>query len=166
MLTKKNLWFLTLFSIILIMAVYYISVPEDGSLTSLVNAEVKTDDALTVTMNESNSITALKVSRDESLAKEVEAIKNILTDEAKTTEEKSDAYEALKSLNNNKGKEEMLEKLIKTNFNYDNFIKIDNNNVKVVVDTNKHSYELANKIINTVEKEFDKKVYVTVNFGS
>ena len=38
MLSKKNLWFLTLFSIILVMAVYYVSVPTPDS--SLVNKEV------------------------------------------------------------------------------------------------------------------------------
>lgn len=165
MLTKKNLWFLTLFSIILVMAVYYISIP-GGDVSSLVSKEVSNNDDVEVSVKESGSITALRVSREETLEKEVEAIKEILTDEKKTTEEKSDAYEALKTLNNNKGKEESLEKLIKNNFNYDNFVKIDNSNIKVVIDTKEHSYELANKIISTVEKEFEDKVYITVSFGS
>jgi len=165
MLTKKNLWFLTLFSIILVMAVYYISVPTESN-TALVNAEVSTNDDVSVTVKESETITALKVSRDEALEREVESIKEILMDDAKTSEEKSDAYEALKTINSNKGKEESLEKLIKTNYNYENFVNIDNSNVKVVIDTKDHSYELANKIINTVQQEFDNKVYVTVSFGS
>jgi len=165
MLTKKNLWFLTLFSIILVMAVYYISVPTESN-TALVNAEVSTNDDVSVTVKESETITALKVSRDEALEREVESIKEILMDDAKTSEEKSDAYEALKTINSNKGKEESLEKLIKTNYNYQNFVNIDNSNVKVVIDTKDHSYELANKIINTVQQEFDNKVYVTVSFGS
>ena len=87
-------------------------------------------------------------------------------DESKTTEEKSDAYEALKELNSTKGKEDALETLIKKNFNYENFVKIDGSNVKIVIDTDNHSYELANKIMNTVQKEFDKSVYVTVSFGT
>ena len=37
---------------------------------------------------------------------------------------------------------------------------------KVVIDSNEHSYELANKIINTVQNEFDKKMYITVSFQS
>lgn len=165
MLTKKNLWFLTLFSIILVMAVYYISVPT-GEFTNLVNAETSNTEDLSITVKESEAITALRVSRDEELEKEVDAIKEILTDSKRTSAEKNDAYEALKSLNTNKGKEESLEKIIKTNFNYENFIKIDGNNVKVVIDTSEHSYELANKIINTVQNEFDKKMYITVNFQS
>lgn len=164
MITKKNLWFLTLFSIILIMAVYYISIPTD-EMSTLVSAEVNKNDT-SVTISESSTITALKVSRDESLEKEVEAIKEILMSSSKTVEEKNEAYDTLKFLNTTKGKEENLEKILKDKYNYDNFVSIDGNKVKVVIDSKEHSYELANKIINTIEKEFDKKVYTTVSFGS
>ncbi len=164
MLTKRNLWFLTLFSIILVMAVYYISVPNPES--GLVNKEVETSKSANIDIEESGAISALRVNRDETLENEVSAIKEILMDEAKTTEEKSDAYEALKNLNLNKGKEEALETTIKKNFNYENFVKVDGTNVKVVVDAKDHSYELANKIMNTVQKEFDKDVYITVSFES
>ena len=163
MLTKKNLWFLSLFSIILVMAVYYISVPS-SEITSLVSAEV--DNNTNITVKESSNITALKVSRDETLIKEVEAIKEILMSSAKSTEEKNEAYETLKFLNTTKGKEENLESIIKNNFNYDSFVSIDGNNVKVVIDTKEHSYELANKIMDTIEKEFNNKVYISVSFGS
>ena len=163
MLSKKNIWFLTLFSIILVMSIYYVSYPTED-FTSTVNKEVMSGEDLSVTVNESETITALRINRDELLEKELEEIKSILTDVSKTVEEKSDAYEALKTLNTNKGKEEMVENLIKKNFNYSNFVKIDGSNIKIVVDTNNHSYELANKIIGAVQKEFDKRVYITVNF--
>jgi len=163
MLTKKNVWFLTLFSIILVMSIYYVSYPTED-LTSTVHKEVTSGDDLSVTVEESETITALRINRDEMLEKELEAIKSVLTDASKTVEEKSDAYEALKMINTTKGKEETIENLLKKNFNYNNFVKIDGSNIKVVIDTNDHSYELANKIINTIQKEFDKKVYITVNF--
>ena len=105
MITKKNLWFLTLFSVILVMAIYYISVPTD-EITNLVNAETSDVETLNINVTESEAITALRVNRDEELEKEVNAIKAILTDSQKTSDEKNDAYEALKSLNTNKGKEE------------------------------------------------------------
>lgn len=164
MLSKKNLWFLTLFSIILVMAIYYISVP--SSTTELVNKEVSNVVDASLDITSSDAINALKVTRDESLESEVAKIKEILTDETTSTEEKSDAYEALKELNVNKGKEETLESLILKNYNYSSFVKIDGTNVKVVVDTNNHSYELANKIMNTIQEEFDQKVYITVTFGA
>ncbi len=163
MLSKKNLWFLTLFSIILVMSIYYISIPTVDS--GLVSKEVDKS-GTDVQVSESSSISGLKVSRDETLANEVNQIKEILMDESKTTEERSDAYEALKELNTNKGREEAIETTIKKDFNFDSFVKIDGSNVKVVIDNKEHSYELANKLINTVQKEFDKNVYVTVSFGS
>lgn len=164
MFSKRNLWFMTLFSIILVMAVYYISTPISDD--ALVSKEVNSSNASSVEVDSSSVINSLRVSRDESLENEVEGIKSILMDVSKTSEEKSDAYEALKELNSNKGKEEALEAIIKKDFNYDNFVKIDGTNVKVVVDTKSHSYELANKIMNAVQKEFDKKVYITVSFGT
>jgi len=164
MLSKKNLWFITLFSIILVMAVYYVSIPVDDAI--LVNKEVENVQDISLDIEESSAISALKVSRDETLENEVAAIKEILTNEQTTTEEKSDAYEALKNLNINKGKEETIEKLIKKDFNYDTFVRIDGTNIKVVVDSDTHSYELANGIIKTVQNEFDQKVYVTVSFNT
>ncbi|HBA37909.1 MAG TPA: hypothetical protein DCY94_04225, partial [Firmicutes bacterium] len=66
----------------------------------------------------------------------------------------------------NKGKEESLEAIIKKDFNYENFVKIDGTNVKVVIEADKHSYDLANKVMKRVQNEFDAKVYVTVSFGT
>lgn len=164
MFSKKNLWFMTLFSIILVMAVYYISTPLSDD--ALVSKEVESGDSSSLDVDSSSAISSLRVSRDESLENEVNGIKSILMDTTTSSEEKSDAYEALKELNSNKGKEEALEALIKKNFNYENFVKIDGSNVKVVVDTKEHSYELANKIMTAVQGEFEKKVYITVNFGA
>ena len=163
MLTKKNLWFLTLFSIILVMTIYYISIP--NNTPTLVNKEIDSKKDLTVSINESETITALKVERDEMLEHEVASIKEVLNGNVSASE-KSEAYEALKKLNTNKGKEEKLESLIKEKMNYISFVKIEGNKVKVTVDTNKHSYELANKIINLIQNEMESKTYVTVNFTS
>ena len=136
MFSKKNLWFMTLFSIILVMAVYYISTPMNDD--SLVSKEVNAGDASAVEVEPSSAINSMRVNRDESL----------------------------KELNSNKGKEEALEAIIKKDFNYENFVKIDGSNVKIVVDTESHSYDLANKIMKSVQSQFDKKVYITVSFGT
>ena len=164
MFSKRNLWFMALFSIILVMAVYYISTPLSDD--ALVSKEVESGDSSSLDIDSSSAISSLRVSRDESLENEVNGIKSILMDTTTSSEEKSDAYEALKELNSNKGKEEALEALIKKNFNYESFVKIDGSNVKVVVDTKEHSYELANKIMTAVQGEFEKKVYITVSFGA
>ena len=165
MLTKKNLWFITLFSLILVMSIYYVSVP-NISATELVSKVEDNKEDVELTISESSEITALKVSRDETMLKETEAIKDILSSDTTSVEDKNTAYEALKNINSNKGKEENIEKLIKDNYNLDAFVKIDGTNVKVVMDTNTHSYELANKIINTIQNEFKDKIYVTITFSA
>ena len=86
MLNKKNVWFLTLFSIIIVMTLYYIADPKiKGDL--YVNKDASVPEALSITTNESEAITAMKIDRDATIEKEVNAIKEILTDELKTTEE-------------------------------------------------------------------------------
>ncbi len=161
MLTKKNLWFLTLFSIIIVMTIYYITIP-----TEEIVSKEEVGESSSIEVQTLNFIDSLKIDREEELEREVSGIKDILMDTDNTTEEKSDAYEALKELNLNKGKEETLENTIKENFNYDSFVKIDGTNVKVVIDSNQHSYDLANKIISEVQKSYDEKMYITVTFGS
>ena len=103
MFSKRNLWFMTLFSIILVMAVYYISTPLSDD--ALVSKEVESGDSSSLDIDSSSAISSLRVSRDESLENEVNGIKSILMDTTTSSEEKSDAYEAIKELNSNKGKE-------------------------------------------------------------
>ncbi len=162
MLTKKNMWYMTLFSIILVMAVYYVSFSEKDLKS--VAGEVKTTKEALVTVKESENLTALRVSRDEKLEKEMAEVKKILNDETKTSEEKSDAYEALKKLTTNKGKSSSLEADIKKEFNLDSFVNIDNTKVKIVINSKEHSFELANKIMTFVQKDFEEKMYITITF--
>lgn len=162
MLTKRNLWYLSLFSIILVLAVWYVLFPNEK--ITAVSKDINTKDDVVVTVKESEKITALRVNRDENIEKEEAQIKEILNDDSKTSEEKNDAYEALKKIKTDKGKASTLESLIKKSYNFETFVSIDGNKIKVIVDNKKHSYELANKIIKTIQKEFDEKMYITVTF--
>lgn len=160
MISKKNIWYLTLFSIILVFAVYYVSF----SNSKVVKVSKQTGDETKLTVKENENLTALRVSRDEETEKQMKEVKEILNNENSSSEEKNDAYEALKKLTTNKGKASSLENLIKDAFKLEAFVNIDNNKVKVVISEKKHSYELANKIINKVQNEFDNKMYITVSF--
>ena len=42
--------------------------------------------------------------------------------------------------------------------------KLDTNKIKIVINSKKHSFELANKIMNFVQKEFEEKMYITITF--
>ena len=63
MINKKNLWFLTLFSLILVLSIYYVTMPNELLITN--NGNVVSDDDLQVNDNveisESSIISALKV---------------------------------------------------------------------------------------------------------
>ncbi len=81
-----------------------------------------------------------------------------------TTEEKNNAYEQLKYLNELQGKEETLEKKIKETCKLDSFVKIDNSNITVVAIATKHDNTLANNIMRLIQEEYKEKMYITVKF--
>ena len=89
MVNKQNLWFVTLFSLILVLGIYYVSM-SDESLTAL-NAENDVSEVIKV--EESDVIVALQVADDESVLEQMAEYQNILLDEAATLEEKNDASE-------------------------------------------------------------------------
>ncbi len=165
MINKQSLWFLTLFSIILILAVYYISMPTTN-LATMATASINNNDDNkdSTTIEESDVLASLRVESDEAVFKEMEDLKSILLNEKASTEEKNDAYEKLQNININKGKEEELEKLIKEKNKVESFVKIEQDKINVVVSKSEHNYKIANEIIRTVQEKFEEKMYITVKF--
>ena len=161
MINKKNLWFLTLFSLILVLSVYYITMPSELLLTSGVSYE---PDKKVVEVEKSEILQALRVEADEDLMKELEALKLILNDASKNAEDKNEAFDKMKELNINKSKETDLEKLVEEQLKIKAFIKIKQDQVKVIIDSNKHDTALANSIMKLIQGEFEEKKYITVQF--
>ena len=173
MINKQNLWFLTLFSLILVLSVYYITMPNDLLIASsstetkekAKKEDTSSDDEKTISeVDEADSLTALRVSLDEERDKEKEELKTTMTKEDATTDEKNNAYEQLKYLSVIEGEEEKLEKLIKEKHKLDSFVKIDNNTITVVAAKKKHDVTLANNIMRTIQVEYDTKKTITVKF--
>lgn len=162
MFTKNNLWYLTLFSIVVVLAVYYISFPMDKKIAVAKDTSVSKD----VTITKTSELNAMRATRDEEREKQLAEVQNILNDEKKGAEEKNDAYEAMKTINSSKAMEEALENQLKKDFDLDAFIKIDTNNIKCVVSSKKGTYELANKIMKNIQNKFEIKKYITVSFKS
>ena len=166
MINKKNLWFLTLFSLILVLSVYYITMPSELLLTnnsSYLKEDKKKTEQTAVEVNESEILTALRVTSDEKLDKELDSLKQVLSDSKSTVTEKNQAFEKIKQLNENKTKEKELENKIEQIYKLKSFVKIDNNNVKVTINSNKHDTSLANKIMRTINENIDN-VSVTIEF--
>lgn len=161
MINKKNLWFLTLFSLILVLSVYYITMPSELLLTSGVSYE---PEEKVVDVETSEVLQALRVQADEDLMKELDALKLILNDASKSAEDKNEAFDKMKELNINKTKETELEKLVEEQLKITSFIKIKQDQIKVIIDSDKHDTALANSIMKLIQGEFEEKMYITVQF--
>jgi len=164
MINKQNLWFLTLFSLILILSVYYITMPND-LLTAAKETEIVTNKGSTKeTIEESSSLVAMRVSLEEERQNEMDTLQEQLINDAISSEEKNNAYEKLKYLNELQGREEALEAKIKKEYKINCFVKIDNNDANVVCVSPTHDSKLANNIMRLIQAEYKKKMYITVKF--
>ena len=134
---KQNLWFLTLFSLILVLGIYYVTMPNElllGKNESTVKTTTQKSTKKT-TVKENSTLEAMRVSLEEERNEQMTALQAQLTSDKITTEEKNNAYEQLKYLNQLQGKEESLEKKIKEKYNLNCFVKIDNEgNAKVTIE--------------------------------
>lgn len=162
MINKKNLWFLTLFSLVLVLSIYYVTMPNELLLTSNGVEDGNNDKQLNV--RESSIISALKVEDNNSTLKEIGALKEILTKEDSSVDDKNKAFDALKLINQISSKEELLEEKIMNNYSLDSFVKIDGDQIRVVIESEMHDNDLANKIMKTIQKEFDTKQYISIQF--
>lgn len=212
MINKQNLWFLTLFSLILVLSVYYITMPNDllltnnGAVGSKKNEQTsvskdtntdttknedpkkddtkstttkdnkdnkdtnpttkdnKTDNNTTVTIKEGETLEALRVSLNQEREAEKTKLQSLLTNSSATSEEKNNAYEKLQEINTVTSEEAILEKKLKEKYKMSVFVKIENKEIAVVVDNDKHDTTLANNIMRSVQENFKEKRYITVQF--
>lgn len=199
MINKQNLWFLTLFSLILVLSVYYVTMPNDllltnnGAVGSKKNEQTsvskdtnkdptknedtkkddtktttskdnKTDNNTTVTIKEGETLEALRVSLNQEREAEKTKLQSLLTNSSATSEEKNNAYEKLQEINTVTSEEATLEKKLKEKYKMSVFVKIENKEITVVVDNDKHDTTLANNIMRSVQENFKEKRYITVQF--
>lgn len=162
MINKQSMWFLTLLSLVLVLGVYYVTMPND-LLSSKVEGK-ETEEKANVTVTEGDVLIAMRANRDEKVALEIEELQKVLTSETATSEEKNTAFEELKVLNLNIGKEEELEEKIEEDFGIKSYIEINKDNIKVVINSKEHDATLANNIMRSIQSEYKEKMYITVQF--
>ena len=161
MINKKNLWFLTLFSLILVLSIYYVTMPSELLMSNNDVNEIKND---TNDINEVNIIETLRLEDDTTTLENITELKTLLTKTDTSIAEKNEAFETLRILNQISSKEELLEEKIKNNFNLDSFVKIEEDKVRIVISSDSHDNTLANNIMKLAQEEFDKKMYISVQF--
>ena len=160
MISKQNLWFLTLFSLILVLSVYYITMPND----LFKDVSESKEEEIVTTIEEVDSLLAMRVSLEEERQTSIDALQEQLVSDVLGTEEKNNIYEQLKYLNEIQSREETLEKTIKKEYGINCFIKIDNSNAEVVCVAKDHDSKLANNIMRLIQNEYKNKMFVTVKF--
>ncbi len=167
MINKRSLWFLTLFSLILVLSIYYITMPSELLLTNnkVVSKEEKGEkNKPTISVEKSDLLVSLRVEADEAMNKEIEELKQVLTNNSSSTEEKNKAYDKIKELNNTRSEEEKLEAQVKEIHKLNSFIKINNNQISITVNSETHNEELANNIMRTIQSNYEDQKYITVKF--
>lgn len=166
MINKRSLWFLTLFSLILVLSVYYITMPSELLIATNNGTKKEKTEEVSVTEEdkESAELVASRVESEEKMLDRISELKKILTDSKATTEEKNKAFEELQNLNKNRSLEEKIEKSIQEELNLNTFVSIENNNITVIVDSDKHDNKLANSIMRNVQKNFDTQMTISVKF--
>lgn len=168
MINKKNLWFLTLFSLILVLSVYYITMPSELLMTTnndyTNTEEVSKTEEPVINVEESNILTALRIEAEEQVSNEIEELQAILVNADASPEEKNLAYEKIKNINNIRTEEEKLEKEINETFNLKAFVKINGDQIRVVISSDKHDSELANNIIRKIQENYEQNKYISVKF--
>lgn len=173
MINKKSIWFLTLFSLILVLSVYYVTMPSELLLTNN-NNYIKENEEVTQTskeeenveIKESSVLVALRVEAEEQMLEEIESLNKVINNTETTTDEKNEAYEKMKNLNIIRGEEEKLEKQITETYNLKSFVKVDNNQIRVVVDSTEHNASMANNIMRLIQNNYDNQMYISVKFNT
>lgn len=164
MISKQNLWFLTLFSLILILGVYYVTMPND-LLSKVENiVEDKETKEVVEEVEEESMLVAMRVNLEEERQETITNLQKDLTKEELSTEEKNNIYEQLKYLNEVQGKEEKIEKQIKKELKLDCFVKQDNNNIEAVCISNEHDEKKANNIMRLIQSKYENKMNITIKF--
>lgn len=163
MINKQNLWFVTLFSLILILGIYYVSI--DDEVKQVLKSEDNSSKEV-IEITESDILVSLEVEKDEEKQALMEEYQNILLDEKSTLEEKNIAYENIAALNNSTADENKIKDIIKEKFNLNSFVKIKEDTISIVVASNKHNNETANKIMRCVQELYEDEKYITVRFNS
>lgn len=164
MINKKNIWFLTLFSLILALSVYYVTMPSELLLDVYNNNGETKKDTDVINIEETDIISVYRLEQETKINEKLDVLKLILLDNEASIDKKNEAYNKMQNLQKIKGLENLIEDQIDQELKLKAFVKIQDNTINVIVRNDKHDVSLANKIMNLVQKHFEEKKYISVKF--
>ena len=162
MINKQSMWFLTLLSLVLVLGVYYVTMPNDLLSGKITSDEVK--ETTNVVVSEKYALVAMRANRDEEVSLEMERLQSVLTSDNSSLEEKNKAFEDLNVLNLNISQESALESKLEEKFGIKSYIEINGDNIKVVINSKEHDVTLANNLMRSIQEEYEEKMYITIEF--
>lgn len=167
MINKQGLIFLTLTSLILVLSVYYVTMPTELLLTTnslyMESDEEEVVSNEKVTIENTNTISAMKTILSDERREKVKELNNKLTNKELSFEEKNNIYEEIKVINKLESMEEDIENIIKNEYKLDSFVKTYDDIIEVTINSKTHDKSLAAKIISSIEKKYDG-MYISVTF--
>jgi stage III sporulation protein AH len=125
----------------------------------------KKEEISEVNSQNTSYIETLKIELDSERAEILDTLQAVLNDKSKTSEEKNRAYEEMKEINDTKAIEDAITKKIKDEYSLESYVKQDDSKIEVVVEGKEHDVKLANKIMRTVQSEFDEPKSISVKFS-
>ena len=181
MIDKKGLWSLTLFSLVLVLGVYYVTMPNEIFESDVSVSEDSANDSKDATDSEESDdsdeklenvnkenmsyVETLKIELDSERAEILDTLNDVINDKSKSSEEKNTAYEEMKEINTIKSLEDSLEKKIKEEFSLNAYVKQDDDKIEIVIESDKHDVKLANKIMRSVQEEYDEGMSISIKFS-
>lgn len=165
MINKQGLIFLTLTSLILVLSVYYVTMPTELLLTTNSSYTKKEEEVASekVIVENSSTISAMKSILSDERKEKVNELNNKLTNKELSFEEKNNIYEELQVISKLESMEEDIENIIKNEYKLDNFVKVKDDVIEITVNSKTHNSELAAKIMSSVEKKYNN-MYISVSF--
>ena len=162
MINKQGIIFLTLTSLILVLSVYYVTMPTELLLTtnSLYNNK-ETVDSDNVKIENVTSVNSMKSILNDERTTKLKELNNKLSNKELSIDEKNNIYEEIKVINKLESMEEDIETIIKNEYKLDSFVKVDNDVIEVKVNNKKIDKKEAVKIISSIEKKYPN-MYISV----
>lgn len=170
MINKQGLWFLTLTSLILVLSVYYITMPNEllisnnGNYVKNDDVSSETQETVNVSIEETSIIGTMQAIKEDERLTLTNDLNNKLVNNNLSLEEKNNVYEELKYIKKIESMEEVIVKKIKDEYSLNSFVKISDDVVEIVVEKDKHDSNLAVKIMKSVQEAFESKMYISVSF--
>lgn len=170
MLKKQTVWLLTMLSLIVVLSVYALTVPEEpertssgsGEQTEETSADNKKEEVKTTSVEE--KLAEIAVKKEDERSKLDEEYQNVIASEDSSTKEVSEAHSKLEELQTIAGNEMILEDVMREKGYHDAVVKTDGREIQIFVGADKLSDQQANELIQLANKYVGTGRIVSVNY--